>query len=107
MGNITQFMLAATMTYSTQVISIEPNPSPDKLKELGVFGWGIWTKEASVFPWQYDIREMCYFLEGEVIVTPEGGEPVTMGKGDLVTFTSGLKCTWEVKKAVKKHYFFG
>lgn len=95
------------MTYSTQVISVEHNPSPAKLEALGVLDWGIWTKEVSTFPWQYDIRETCYFLEGEVIVTPAEGEPITMGKGDLVTFASGVKCTWEVKQAVKKHYSFG
>jgi elongation factor G len=27
--------------------------------------------------------------------------------GDLVTFPQGLKCTWQVKKAVRKHYKFG
>ncbi|AFY37619.1 protein of unknown function DUF861 cupin_3 [[Leptolyngbya] sp. PCC 7376] len=95
------------MTNTTATISVDHNPSPNKLKELGVFEWSIWTKEASTFPWEYDIRETCYFLEGEVIVTPDGGEPVSMGKGDLVTFASGLSCTWEIKQDVKKHYFFG
>ncbi|NEQ19377.1 MAG: DUF861 domain-containing protein [Microcoleus sp. SIO2G3] len=34
----------------------------------------------------YNSQETCYFLEGDVIVTPNGGHPVQMGKGDLVTF---------------------
>ena len=57
-------------------IRIERNPSEEKLKELGVFNWPIWEKEESEFPWHYDEPETCYFLEGEVIVTPESGEPV-------------------------------
>ncbi|MGN7612904.1 cupin domain-containing protein [Magnetococcales bacterium HHB-1] len=81
-------------------------PAPEKLKELGVETWPIWEKEVSNFPWTYDQEEVCYFLEGEVTVTPDGGEAVTMGKGDLVTFSAGMSCTWDITKAVRKHYTF-
>ncbi|MDH5793723.1 MAG: cupin domain-containing protein [Candidatus Bathyarchaeota archaeon] len=27
--------------------------------------------------------------------------------GDYVIFPKGLKCTWEIKKRIKKHYKFG
>ena len=87
-------------------IRVERNPSQEKLKELGVSGWSIWTKEVSTFPWHYDVEETCYFLEGEVVVTPEGGEEVRVGKGDLVTFPRGMSCTWDVRKPVRKHYRF-
>jgi uncharacterized cupin superfamily protein len=88
-------------------IKVERGPSEERLKELGVGGWPIWTKEESTFPWSYDSAETCYFLEGDVVVTPEGGEPLQVGKGDLVTFPSGMSCTWEIRGAVKKHYTFG
>jgi uncharacterized cupin superfamily protein len=88
-------------------IKVERGPSAGRLEELGVTGWPIWTKEVSTFPWSYDSAETCYFLEGDVVVTPEGGEPVQVGKGDLVTFPSGMSCTWEIRGAVKKHYTFG
>jgi uncharacterized cupin superfamily protein len=42
-----------------------------------------------------------------VVVTPEGGEAVEMGKGDLVTFPKGMSCTWKIRKNVRKHYKFG
>ena len=61
-------------------IKIERNPSQEHLEELGVTSWPIWTKEASQFPWSYDASETCYFLEGDVVVTPDGGKPVVMGK---------------------------
>ncbi|QCS49494.1 DUF861 domain-containing protein [Picosynechococcus sp. PCC 11901] len=95
------------VTTNQQAIQIERQPSPERLAALGVKTWSIWTKEASTFPWSYDEAETCYFLEGEVTVTPEGGTPVTMGKGDLVTFAAGLTCTWEITQSVKKHYSFG
>nr|WP_322711591.1 cupin domain-containing protein [Nostoc sp. ChiSLP03a]MDZ8212827.1 cupin domain-containing protein [Nostoc sp. ChiSLP03a] len=62
--------------------------------ELGVFKWEIWKNEVSKFHWTYDSQETCYFLEGDVLVTPDGGKPVQMGKGDLVIFPAGMSCTW-------------
>ncbi len=85
-------------------IKVERRPAEARLQELGVNHWPIWTKEVSEFPWTYDGQEICYFLEGEVEVIPEGGEPVRMGKGDLVTFPAGLSCTWKITRPVRKHY---
>jgi hypothetical protein len=42
-----------------------------------------------------------------VVVTPEEGEPVTVGEGDLVTFPEGMDCTWKVREPVRKHYRLG
>jgi uncharacterized cupin superfamily protein len=88
-------------------IKIEHNPTSKRLAELGVTSWGIWEKEVSEFPWYYDEKETCYFLEGDVIATPEGGKPVRIGKGDLATFSKGMSCTWKVLQPVRKHYKFG
>lgn len=96
------------MTAITQSgITIERQPSTERLNAEGVFSWPIWQKEPSEFPWTYDDSETCYFLEGDVVVTPDGGEPVTVGQGDLVTFPAGMSCTWQVRQAVRKHYAFG
>lgn len=87
-------------------IKVISNPSEDTLNELDVKDWPIWTKEVSEFPWTYDSEETCYFLEGEVTVTPQGGISVEMGKGDLVIFPKGMSCVWKITKEVKKHYKF-
>ena len=87
-------------------IKIEKQPSEVRLSGLGVRDWDIWTKEVSDFPWTYDSTETCYFLEGEVEVTPKGGTPVKMGKGDLVTFPAGMSCRWKISAPVRKHYTF-
>jgi uncharacterized cupin superfamily protein len=92
---------------SDSEIQVNHQPSEEELARLGVRGWSIWEKEVSEFPWSYDEPETCYFLEGDVLVTPAAGEPVRVGKGDLVTFPEGMSCTWKVEKAVKKHYRFG
>ena len=88
-------------------ITVEKKPDRAKLEEMGVFGWPVWEKEVSEFPWSYDDRETCYLLEGEVTVTPDGGEPVSFGAGDLVVFPAGISCTWKITMAVRKHYDFG
>jgi uncharacterized cupin superfamily protein len=89
-----------------ETIQVEHNPDEGRLAALGVRNWPIWSCEASRFPWTYDSRETCYLLEGEVIVTPDGGEPVVFGAGDLVIFPARMSCRWDVRRAVRKHYRF-
>ena len=84
----------------------QSQPTTELLESLEVFSWPIWTKEVSRFEWTYDSEETCYFLEGDVIVTPVDGEPMHLVAEDLVTFPIGMSCTWEVRKAVRKHYIF-
>ncbi len=78
----------------------------EQLKKMGVFGWPIWEKEVSRFPWSYDSTEECYILEGDVTVETKDGKSVKFGKGDFVTFPKGLVCNWNIKAPVKKHYNF-
>jgi uncharacterized cupin superfamily protein len=85
-------------------ISVEKNVAPEKLGRLGVDRWPVWEKEASEFPWSYDSDETCYILSGEVVVTPDDGEPVTIVTGDLVTFPRGMSCRWDIRKKIRKHY---
>ncbi|MEY3544217.1 MAG: hypothetical protein RLZZ106_2065 [Cyanobacteriota bacterium] len=88
-------------------VAVIHNPSADHLRQLGVADWPIWSCGVSTFPWTYDEQETCLLLEGDVTVTPDGGEPVRFGAGDLVTFAAGLSCSWDVHAPVRKHYRFG
>lgn len=88
-------------------ITVTSNPDSGQLEAMGVRSWPIWSCEASTFPWTYDEQETCLILEGEVTVTPQEGEPVRFGAGDLVVFSAGLRCRWDVHRAVRKHYRFG
>jgi len=87
-------------------ITIEHKPSQERLDELGVTGWPIWEKEVSEFDIDFDETETAYVLEGEIIVTPAGGEPVHIVPGDLVVFPVGLDSHWQVIKALRKHYSY-
>lgn len=87
-------------------IKVEHAPDSDKLSALGVSSWPIWSCDVSEFPWTYDSRETCYLLEGEVVVTPDGGSAVAIKAGELVIFPAGMSCNWNVLQAVRKHYQF-
>ncbi|CAG9459991.1 unnamed protein product [Pedinophyceae sp. YPF-701] len=98
----TAVVAAATLTVDD--IKVE---TPSDAQSSACAAWPIWTCEPSEFPWYYDQNEQCLILEGEAIVTPDGGsESVTIGVGNLVTFPQGMGCTWKVTKAIKKHYNF-
>jgi len=56
--------------------------------------------------WTYYDQETCLLLEGEVTVTPDGGESASFGAGYLVVFPAGIECKWNVHIAVRKHYRF-
>lgn len=86
---------------------IVEKPSAEKLASLGVTRWPTWSKEVSQFPWSFGTQEIAYILEGEVTVTPNNGDAVSFSVGDLVTFPAGMSCTWDVKKALRKHYQLG
>jgi uncharacterized cupin superfamily protein len=95
-----------TMRTDTEADVTIRKPTSAELKAEGVEQWPIWEKEVSTFPWHYDEREVCFFLEGRVAVRTATGV-FEFGAGDLVTFRQGLSCTWEIREPVRKHYRFG
>ncbi len=77
----------------------------DEIMTRGIKSWPVWEKEVSRFPWTYDSTEECLILEGNIVV--EAGEKsFHLNPGDFVTFRKGLRCTWDIKKPVRKHYNF-
>lgn len=89
-------------------IMVEENPSAERLAALGTDRWELWSCEISAFDWDYGQREVCYLLEGQVVVTPsDDGAPIEIKAGDLVVFPAGSSCHWDVLKAVRKRYRLG
>ncbi|MDW8132913.1 MAG: cupin domain-containing protein [Candidatus Calescibacterium sp.] len=68
--------------------------------------WPTWSKDISTFDWYYDEKEKFYVVEGEVEVTLDDGTKVEIRSGDMVVFEKGVKCTWNIKKPIYKHYTF-
>lgn len=79
--------------------------SEKEITDRQIKSWPVWTKEISRFEWEYDCDEECLILEGTFhIETAEGNFIVKAG--DFITFKKGLKCVWDIKAPVKKHYNF-
>jgi len=77
----------------------------EEIEKRQIKSWPVWEKEISRFDWTYNGDEECYILEGEVDVeTPDG--IVHIKPGDFVRFCDGLKCVWDIKKDIRKHYRF-
>lgn len=77
----------------------------EEAQKLGIDTWNRWECEPSKFDWEYSEQETAYVFEGDVIVT--SGEEVThITENMLVSFPKGMKCTWEVRKTIKKVYTF-
>lgn len=87
-------------------IKVESDLTENELESRGVYRWGIWEKEVSEFPWTYDAEEVCYLLDGEVDVTPDGGQTIQIKAGDFVTFPAGMSCYWKINSPIKKHFNF-
>ena len=81
------------------------NLSSDEIRKRGIESWPIWEKEVSRFDWEYNGDEECLIIDGRVIVETNEGE-FSINPGDFVTFKDGLKCVWDIKEAIRKHYNF-
>ncbi|MDR2578928.1 MAG: cupin domain-containing protein [Chitinispirillales bacterium] len=78
---------------------------PTEAEKSGMASKPAWGCGVSEFDWHYDSEETCLIIEGEVIVSYDGGS-VSITAGDYVTFPKGLSCVWKVLKPIRKHYIF-
>tara|TARA_B100000965_G_scaffold261267_1_gene220317 strand:- start:288 stop:506 length:219 start_codon:yes stop_codon:yes gene_type:complete len=68
--------------------------------------WPTWECEPSNFKYFYKEKETCLIIKGEAIIKTSA-EIFNIRSGDLIIFPKGFDCTWEVRKAIKKHYRVG
>jgi hypothetical protein len=86
-------------------IIVEKNLSDARKAELGIANWEIWECPVTQFRLDFDDEsEHSFILEGEIVVTPDNGEAVTLVPGDYIIFPKGLTSMWSVTKQLKKHY---
>ena len=74
-------------------------------KKLGdCSSWPIWTSKPDHFDWEYNQEEHCYIIEGEATIEIDKNLAISIGPGDYVVFSKGLKCHWTVHRFIRKHY---
>lgn len=88
---------------TTHVVAGEPRtgvvdlPSPPGLEV------GIWEHSAGTST-DVEVDEVFVVLSGRATITPDGGSPVDVGPGDVVTLAEGTATTWTVHETLRKVY---
>jgi uncharacterized protein len=67
-----------------------------------VSGW--WSATPGTYHATYTDLEFVHMIEGEIVITPDGGAPVTVTAGDAFVVEKDFVGTWEIKKEVFKHF---
>lgn len=65
---------------------------------------GCWEATPGTYHATYASWEFIHMISGEVVITPEGGEPQTFKGGDAFMFEADFVGTWEIKETVFKHF---
>lgn len=64
---------------------------------------GIWECTPGEFTLTHPGETICC-VQGRATITPEGGEPVTLGPGDTAYIPEGTVARWEVHETVRKAF---
>ena len=67
-----------------------------------ISGW--WAATPGTYHATYAALELVHMIEGQITITPEGGEPVTIGPGDAFVVEKNFVGTWKIEKEVFKHF---
>lgn len=73
--------------------------SPDKTLVTGT-----WRATPGTFHAAYKFHEFVNMIEGEIDITPEGGETVTVRAGDNFNVEPDFVGTWVIKQPVLKRF---
>ena len=67
---------------------------------------GIWECSVGSYHATYTAYEYVVLIEGRIVITPDGGTPVTVEAPDAFVVEPTFKGTWKIEKNVRKHFDF-
>jgi uncharacterized cupin superfamily protein len=65
---------------------------------------GVWECSPGVWRRQITQAELCFFVAGHAVFTPDGEEPVEIHAGDAVYFPPNSLGIWDIRQTVRKTY---
>lgn len=68
------------------------------------FGAGIWQGEVGSHKVNYTEEEVCFLLEGKVIVADAEGNQIEFKQGDMFAIPAGFSGVWTTVEKAKKMY---
>src|SRR3954447_14798514 len=57
---------------------------------------GIWECTPGLSHWTLATNEVIHLVAGRMTVTPDGGDPLPLGAGDVAVFPLGWSGTWDI-----------
>ena len=67
---------------------------------------GIWECSVGSYHATYTAYEYVVLIKGRIVITPDGGTPVTVQAGDAFVVEKDFKGTWKIEEPVRKHFDF-
>lgn len=67
---------------------------------------GIWECAPGTYHAIYTAYEYVVMITGRIVITPDGGTPVTVKAGDAFVVEHDFKGTWKIEEYVRKHFDF-
>lgn len=104
--------------YSVRDVPVEPAPIPAEdiisgepestmailwRTDDGKLYNGVWHCTPGVFMLSSP-GETITLIEGDVTITPEGGEPVNVRAGEIAYIPEGTRAKWDVRETVRKGF---
>ena len=91
-------------------IKTEGNPSMKTwvlhTSKDGAMVSGIWECSPGSYHATYTAYEYVVLITGRIVITPDGGTPVTVKAGDAFVVEKDFKGTWKIEEYVRKHFDF-
>lgn len=67
---------------------------------------GYWECSPGSYHATYTAYEFVHLIAGRIVITPDGGTPVTVVAGDAFAVEKDFKGIWKIEEAVRKHFDF-
>ena len=67
---------------------------------------GYWEATPGSYHATYTAYEFVHLIAGRIVITPDGGTPVTVKAGDAFVVEKDFKGTWKIEENVRKHFDF-
>ena len=65
---------------------------------------GYWECTPGTYHATYTDYEFVHLIKGRIVITPDGGTPVTVNAGDAFVVEANFKGTWKIEEKVRKHF---
>src|SRR4051812_38130684 len=70
----------------------------------GLLYTGMFVAEPSTFRYTFAGDESFHVLDGDLDITVDGAEPVTLRPGDIASFPKGARSTWTIRRSLRKFF---